>query len=398
MNKKKTPQWNLAWLKTKSVKLIWKVLTSNGAKVYFVGGCVRDTVQGKQINDIDIATDALPSEVIRLANGAGLKILRMGISHGSVTLVNEKDCFEVTTFRSDVVANGRHSRVSFSLNILDDAKRRDFTMNAIYMTITGEIVDPLSGWADLANSRVRFIGKPEKRIHEDYLRILRYFRFLAIYQQHNISIDEKVVRACVEAIPGLKRLSNERVWGELQKILSAENPYFVLKVMQEYGILDEILPLARVEGLQRFLKVEDQLTIKFKEINRLAVLNVSRVKSWIEVFPLKKEQKKWLDELLVSLGDNSSLRVKGYKYQTNIVKTSFIISQLEKVVTISNNDLAEIEFGSLQEFPIQISDLLNFFSPSKDLGDEFKRLQNMWFSSNLELTRAELLAELKTNF
>ena len=121
--------WNLDWLESNSVRAVWKVLGAEGAKVFFVGGCVRDTIKGLTVNDIDIATDALPSEVIKLAKTAGLRVLETGLSHGSITLINKGDFFEVTTFRSDLKTDGRHSKVEFSNNIEDDAKRRSNRSN-----------------------------------------------------------------------------------------------------------------------------------------------------------------------------------------------------------------------------------------------------------------------------
>ena len=202
--------WNLDWLKSSPVSSVWNVLVAEGAKVFFVGGCVRDTIQGRQVNDIDIATDALPSEVIKLGKRAGFKVLEVGLSHGSITLISNGNCFEVTTFRSDLITDGRHSQVEFSTNIEDDAKRRDFTMNAIYMTIDGEIIDPILGWEDLVNGHVRFIGNPEERIREDYLRILRYFRFLTICEADENRIDAAALDACSRFKSGLKKLSKER--------------------------------------------------------------------------------------------------------------------------------------------------------------------------------------------
>ena len=198
--------WNLDWLKSNSVRAVWNVLVTEGAKVFFVGGCVRDTIQGRTVNDIDIATDALPSEVIKLAKTAGLRVLETGLSHGSITLINESDFFEVTTFRSDLKTDGRHSKVEFSNNIEDDAKRRDFTMNAIYMTIDAEVIDPILGWEDLMNGHVRFIGNPEERIQEDYLRILRYFRFLPIYEYDKNHINIAALAACSRLKYGLKKI------------------------------------------------------------------------------------------------------------------------------------------------------------------------------------------------
>ena len=325
MKKYNSDRWNMTWLKSKPVNIIWKVLSSKGAKVYFVGGCVRDSVQARKIKDIDIATDALPSEVIELAKLANLKVIKTGLEHGSVAIIVQNERFDITTFRSDIVTDGRHSTVKFSLNILDDAMRRDFTMNALYMTIDGEILDPISGFEDLVSGRVRFIGEPEKRIREDYLRVLRYFRFLTIYGEKAESLDHSTVDACSNAIFGLKTLSNDRIWEELQKILLADNPNLSLKLMYSSGVLEAILPFAKLENLHRFLILEKKFKIKFKEINRLAVLNPSQVRFWAKRFPFKREQRRWLDTLLVNLNDSSSLRVRSYKYGADLTISAYAI-------------------------------------------------------------------------
>lgn len=398
MKKYKKEQWNLTWLKSEPVNLIWKILSSRGAQVYFVGGCVRDTVQGREIKDVDIATDSLPSEVIELAQSFGLKVIKTGYTHGCISVVIKKQCFEVTTFRSDLITDGRHSKVRFSSKILDDARRRDFTMNAIYMTIKGEIFDPISGWEDLVNNRIRFIGKPEKRIHEDYLRVLRYFRFLAIYGKHVSSAHSATIDACSNAIPGLKKLSHDRVWDEFQKILSADNPYLSFKLMHDCGVLKEILPFADIKKLKRFLEIEEIFKVKCNVINRLVALNKYYVLIWIEKFPLKKNERRWLNELLTCLKDSSSLRVKGHKYGFNLATAALAISKSDLGMQSVEDDLSEIKYGSLKKFPIKIEDFLQLIPPSKELGDELRKLKDIWFASNLELDRPSLLAMLeKTN-
>ncbi len=389
--------WNLDWLKFESVKVIWQLLSSQGAQVYFVGGCVRDTIQGREIKDIDIATDALPSQVLKITQAAGLKALKTGYDHGSISVIINEERFEVTTFRSDLVTDGRHSKVAFSSNILDDARRRDFTMNAIYMNIEGDIFDPISGLNDLLNGYVRFIGHPEKRIHEDYLRVFRYFRFLSIYGEKQDSIDYAAVKACSDAIPFLKMLSHDRVWVETQKILLVDDPSIVLKIMHSCGVLDQILPDAKIERLQRLLKMESQFEFEFKEINRLAALNVMKVSSWVKNFPLKKEQRRWLDKLLVNLKDSSSLRVKGYKYKMNLAIAALAVFKSDSVVRLRDEDLIDIKHGALQQFPLGASDLLEFLPPSKKLGDELRRLKDIWFGSELEYDRDDLLRDLEKN-
>ena len=395
MKNYKKDHWNLPWLRSLSVRFIWKILSSNGAKVYFVGGCVRDTVQGREIKDIDIATDALPSTVLELVQAAGLKVNKLGLKYGSVKVIVEQECFEVTTFRSDLVTDGRHPKVGFSKSILDDARRRDFTMNALYMTIEGDIIDPLSGWEDLINGHVRFIGDPEERIREDYLRILRYFRFISTYVESITSVDYNSVKACTDAVSGLKNLSHNRVWEELRKILLAENPYPVLKLMKSAKILDEILPSANVSCLARFLRIEHNVKLESNEITRLLALNINCERSWIEKFPVKKEQLKWLNKLLVSLKDHSSLKVKGYKYGMHVTLAGLALTKAKSFETFDQNDLDDIKQGAVRKFPVSASDLLDFFPPSKDLGDELKRLRHLWFSSDLELDRNALLSHLK---
>ncbi len=397
MKQHKKKQWNLTWLKSESVKLIWDILSSNGAKVYFVGGCVRDTIQGREVKDIDIATDALPSEVENLFQTSGLKVIKTGYEHGSITVVSKQDHFEVTTFRSDLITDGRHSKVRFSKDILEDAKRRDFTMNAIYMKIDGTILDPICGWKDMINGCVRFIGKPEKRINEDYLRILRYFRFLSTYGDNGKSIEPSIIDACSNAISGLKTLSHDRVWGELQRILLADNPYLALKIMKDTGILEEILPFSKIDRLYRFLQIDSELKLEFREINRLAVLNISYVQHWAKNFPLKREQRRWLNELLVNLEDSSSLKVKGYKYKLNLATAGLAVYSSDTTTKLDKNDLAKIEDGALKQFPIKPSDLLKHFPPSKELGEEFKRLKAIWFASDLEFDKRILLSNLKNS-
>ena len=387
-------KWNLDWLKYSSVILVWDALTADGAKVFFVGGCVRDTIQGRKVNDIDIATDALPSEVIKLAKIAGLKVLETGLSHGSITLITNGSCFEVTTFRSDLIADGRHSQVEFSTNIEDDAKRRDFTMNAIYMTIDGEIIDPISGWKDLVNRYVRFIGNPEERIREDYLRILRYFRFLTICEADENRIDAAALDACARFKSGLKKLSKERTWQELQKILSYNNPIFALKKMESSGVLEEILPFSKTRTLERFLTIEHQLSSGFMVIDRLAALNILCVDSCVKKLSLTKEYKTWVNKILVITKDMSSLRVKGYKYKESPVLSALGVFLASSTGTLKQNDMAEIKFGSFQRFPLETSDFMKFFLPSKELGDEIKRVKKIWFNSELKMNREELLAEL----
>jgi poly(A) polymerase len=162
-----------------------QILLSGGYEAFFVGGCVRNTLFDFQATDIDISTSATPKRVMELMSQAGLKTIPTGIDYGTVTVVADKQNYEITTFRKDIETDGRRAKVKFSGSVLEDAKRRDFSINAIYSEQDGTILDPLDGIADIAKKRIKFIGDPHARIKEDYLRILRFFRFLALFGREN---------------------------------------------------------------------------------------------------------------------------------------------------------------------------------------------------------------------
>lgn len=206
----------------------------------FVGGVVRNALLGRAINDIDVATPLLPNIVRQKLEAAGVKAVPTGIEHGTITAVVNGQPFEVTTLRRDVETDGRRAVVSFTADWAEDAERRDFTMNALYADLSGEVFDSVGGIADLEAGRVRFVGDPVQRIREDYLRILRYFRFYAWYGTGPLDAD--AVYAADKEKKGLARLSGERIAKEMLKLLEAENPLLALSAMAETGILAALIP------------------------------------------------------------------------------------------------------------------------------------------------------------
>nr|MDA3889890.1 CCA tRNA nucleotidyltransferase [Allgaiera sp.] len=210
-----------AWLTRPETRAVCAALTGAGHRALFVGGCVRNALLGVAVADIDIATDAAPETVTILAENAGLKAVPTGIDHGTITVVSGGIAHEVTTFRRDVETFGRHATVAFTADPAEDAARRDFTMNALYATPEGEVLDPLGGLPDLQARRLRFVGDPASRIREDYLRILRFFRFHAWYGDQQEGLDPEGIAACAENLDGLAGLSRERIGTEMRKLLSA---------------------------------------------------------------------------------------------------------------------------------------------------------------------------------
>lgn len=208
---------------------------------YLVGGCVRDAVIGMPVSDIDIATDATPNEVEALFGETRVALHATGVDHGTWTVVDRGNSYEITTFRKDVATDGRRATVAFSDNIFEDAQRRDFTMNALYMDYQGVVLDPTGeGLRDLQVRKLRFVGDAQERCKEDYLRILRLFRFHAKYGKGPMDAD--AFWAATVCAQGMEQVSGERIWAELKKLLSTHDPCDALVEMERAGVLQRILP------------------------------------------------------------------------------------------------------------------------------------------------------------
>jgi poly(A) polymerase len=249
------------WMTAPQTRVVIEALAKAGTAARFVGGCVRDALLRRPIADIDIATPARPEEVIAAFEKAGIKAVPTGIEHGTITaVVNDPPPprhFEITTLRRDVETYGRRARVAFDAGWFEDAARRDFTINAIYLDPDGTLHDPMGGIADLEAHRVRFVGEPARRIAEDVLRVLRYYRFEARFGTG--TGDTAARAACRDAVPLLPRLSAERIAQELMRLLAVSDPIPALCMMAEDGVLAAILPEAtRLDRLQRLVEIEPE--------------------------------------------------------------------------------------------------------------------------------------------
>ncbi len=236
-----------AWMKEASCRAVMKALTSRGGEARYVGGVVRDALLKRPVKDIDIATPLLPAEVMKRLKSAKLKAIPTGLDHGTVTAVAGKRHYEITTLRRDVKTYGRHADVEFAADWAEDAVRRDFTMNALFLDAEGNVFDYVGGLADLKEGRVRFVGDPATRIREDVLRLLRFYRFFAFYGK--TAPDGPARLACRTLAYLLPNLSGERIAAETLRLLAATDPLPALQFMQEDGVLSALLPEA--SGLER---------------------------------------------------------------------------------------------------------------------------------------------------
>jgi poly(A) polymerase len=270
----KWPRVTGSWLHSPALGKVFAALNDGGAEARVVGGAVRNTLIDRPVTDIDIATTARPEDVIRLAERAGLAAYPTGIDHGTITVVADKHPFEVTTLRHDVETDGRHAVVAFTTSWEADAARRDFTINALYCSADGTIYDSVGGLDDLRQRRVRFIGDAEARIREDYLRILRFFRFSAEYGKGHL--DPTGLAAANALKEGLSLLSAERVRAEILKLLAAPNAVDVIAAMYKSGIL-QLVVRTRLEPdrFARLTKIETALGEPPDALTRLTALAVS---------------------------------------------------------------------------------------------------------------------------
>jgi poly(A) polymerase len=261
------------WLARGETRAVFAALARAGFATRVVGGAVRNALLGRPVVDIDMATTARPEAILAAAKAAGLSAVPSGIDHGTVTLLVNRIAYEVTTLREDVETHGRRARVAFTEDWAADARRRDFTINALYCSADGEVFDPLGGYADLAARRVRFIGSADARIGEDYLRILRFFRLTAEYGTG--PPDPQGLAACVAGRAGLAQLSAERVRQEMFRLLVAPRGPELVGWMLAYGLIVSVLALApRPTLLARAAEIERVLAFAPDAIVRLAALGV----------------------------------------------------------------------------------------------------------------------------
>ena len=376
------------WLDDPATATVMDLLTRGGHGAWFVGGCVRNALLGLDVADIDIATDLRPDDVMALAQDAGVKVVPTGIDHGTVTLIADHRHFEVTTLRRDVATDGRRATIAFTDLVEDDAARRDFTMNALYAKADGTVLDPTGeGLADLAARRLRFIGNPHDRITEDYLRILRFFRFHAWYADPNAGIDAEGLAACAALADGLGQLSRERVGAEIKKLLSAPNPAAAVAAMAQTGILARTLPGAMARMLPILISFEDAPP---DPIRRLAALGPVEVAAGLR---LSKADIARLTILRDGMSSTTSPDALAYLHGADIAWDIAVLRASQFETQVDPTVRALIARGASAVFPIKPADLMPRLSGAA-LGQALRTLEARWIASSFTLSRAELLSRL----
>ncbi|MGB0934964.1 MAG: CCA tRNA nucleotidyltransferase [Alphaproteobacteria bacterium] len=330
------------WLTLSSTMEVMTALMAEGATVRCVGGCVRDAILCVATVDVDIATQDPPEKVMDLLARAGIRAFPVGMAHGAVLAVTPEMSFHVTTLRTDIETFGRHATVEYIDNWEEDARRRDLTMNALYVDMDGTMYDPVGGLPDIEQGRVRFIGTARNRIKEDYLRILRFFRFYAYYGRLNPDADH--LMACEHEAFNIKSLSKERVWYEWRRLLSAPDPTDAIALMHKHHVLPHMFPghiheKTIAQTLRNLVEVEKMLHRAPCPIRRFASLmegNVESVTSITKYLPISTKDKKRLKLLtdllhdLPNIHDQRIATVLLYNHGSDIFEDLVMIQEAQR--------------------------------------------------------------------
>ncbi len=387
----------------KEAHTIFSHLNENGeeSKVRFVGGCVRKALCGEKIDDIDLATSLTPSEVKKKLNINNIKIIETGVSHGTLTIILNKKKFEITTLREDILTDGRHANVEFTLNWEGDAARRDFTINAIYADIEGRIFDPFNGIEDLKNGKIKFIGSAEERIQEDYLRILRYFRFFIHYSK--IDHDYDVIRLIKKNINGINKISNERIFDELKKFLTLSNVHNLFSNNITKEIILNIFPqFKHYERLKKFSILNSNLKNMYDSYLILALLMLDESNEY-EYFCHKYKVSKSIIKRFDYINSNFENMKKNFFYlDTNIKKKIYFSTKSNAIDLLlfsicTNSRLKNVNFQKLinnikkfkvPKFPISGDYLKEHgYKTGQELGKKLKLLEEDWIKNNFVIDK-----------
>lgn len=397
------------WFEREETRQVIAALGTGGRAARFVGGCVRDALIGRPVRDVDIATPEEPEAVIALIEAAGMKAIPTGVAHGTVTAVAGRHHFEITTLRRDVATDGRRARVAFIDDWHADARRRDFTINALFADADGKIHDYVGGLKDLEAGRVAFIGDPYLRIDEDALRILRFFRFQAFYGGGEADIAG--LRACRDKKAALRTLSAERVAGETLKLLSARNPAPTVRAMLENAILQEVLPEASAERLPKLERLAArERTLRANDpLRRLGcLLDASR--EGLEAVALRLRLSKAQRQRLVGMAAG---RIGPIGPALNAEARRRILYRIgkERFADLAFLEWADAADESLERWtelfqeaeawrrprlPVRGRDAIAAgAAEGQEVGRLLKRLEGRWIESDFKASRDDLLEEMR---
>ena len=372
------------------LKELMRLLSSSGKECYIVGGAVRDLLLGyKKFKDIDLTTSLSVEQLKQIFDQNQIRFDDRALKYGCLTVRNKKRNFQITSFRKDIRTFGRAADIEFVENIEEDAKRRDFTINAIYCTHSGQIIDPLGNLEDLNKIKLDFIGDPELRIKEDYLRILRFFRFVAVLDLKDENVASNKLPIIKKHINGISDLSYERVASEIRKILLARSPSFALKLMNKVDLYEKLFGIYSQSALLKLEKLENRFNLTPSLVRRLLALEIKTS------IPLMiKKEKKYFNQLNNLLGLDHNPDYLGYKLGEKASIDLLIIKEVKEGFIITANDIEKIKKASRKIFPIKFSDVHPLTKNFNTTNEKINLMETFWIASGFKASKEKLLSLL----
>ena len=396
------------WMRTSAVLALFDALPAGSLR--FVGGCIRNALWDQPVGDVDLACQLEPEVLIKALDAAKIRYVPTGIEHGTVTAVIDGTPYEITSLRRDVETDGRRATVNYTTDWAEDAQRRDLTVNALYADVSGQVFDPTEqGLEDLTSRKFRFVGKANERVQEDYLRILRFFRFLAWYGGEE-KVDAASLKACREHQKGIKKLSVERIWMEMKKLLSAPDPVRACHIMLTNGVLETVFPEANnVDGLEALVKLERREGFEADPLLRLMAMSAREPLQMALLAKRLKMSKNesnrlrgWSDDdaqLSTDMAERDRLAAM-YKSGKSVISDRACLRAAGEADPIqSARWMALAKLASEWEvptFPLTGKDLASAGVPNGPaMGKALKALEALWVRSGFSTEKPQLLAALK---
>ena len=373
---------------------------SLNSEIRYVGGCIRKAINNEAIDDIDMATNLIPTEVCEALKKKDITYYQTGIEHGTITAVINNHNFEITTLRKDVSTDGRHAKVEFSLDWKEDAARRDFTINSIYSDIEGNIFDPFNGKKDLENGYIKFIGDAEKRIQEDYLRILRYLRFFSNYSNHRHST--KIIKIIKKNIKGISNLSSERMIEEFKKLSISRGFIKIFNDKESLELIEIIFP--QLKNIQVFKKLNSYASKNLYEIDFIFLLSLlvidgtDNLDYFIYKFKISKKDQKRLK--IIDLFYREKVNINNFK-EKNLNKVFYFNGKqaVDDIINfrLFNSKKVDIKLIKLRDIyrdkaipklPVGADILMSKFNipEGKNLGNKLKIIEETWVQNGFQIS------------
>ncbi len=369
---------------------LMRLLSSSGKECYIVGGAIRDLLLGyKKFKDIDLTTSLSVEQLKQIFDQNQIRFDDRALKYGCLTVRNKRRNFQITSFRKDIRTFGRAADIEFVENIEEDAKRRDFTINAIYCSYSGQIIDPLGNLEDLNKIKLDFIGDPECRIKEDYLRILRFFRFVAVLDLKDENVASNKLPIIKKYINGISDLSYERVASEIRKILLARSPSFALKLMNKVDLYKKLFGIYSQSALLKLEKLENRFNVTPSLVRRLLALDMKAA------IPLMiKKEKKYFNQLNNLLGLDHNPDYLGYKLGEKASIDLLIIKEVKEGFIITAKDIEKIKKASRKIFPIKFSDVHPLTKNLNTTKEKINLMETFWIGSGFKASKEKLLSLL----